>query len=493
MPGQPTGVMVSHAAFDSTGALYLSYQNGPGPNDVSDGAVWTYQPKQEKFIDITPAAPKGEDKFGYGGLSLDAAHPGTLMVSTIDRWSHGDEVYRTTDGGKTWKALLPKAVRDDAGAKYLYWHKSEPIGRGWMGDIDIDPFNPGRAMYVTGAGLWATDDANAADTSDKPTHWTFLNRGLEETVIKGLVSPPAGPPLLSAMGDLCGFRHDDLNAPSAGGMFDNPLCGSASAIDVAWAKPDAVARVGWDDKQRWGASSLDGGKTWTPFKTVPKGKGAGSIAVSADGSAFVWAPLEGPVVFSKDQGATWARAEGLPNAEASPDWAPVPFRPAADRVNAKKFYVLDARGGQAYTSVDGGAHFTPSPTGLPNLPEYQFSSASAQATPGIEGDVWLTNFRELNHSTDSGKSYESISGVSEAYALGFGKPAAGKTYPALYLIGKIGDVTGFFRSDDAGAKWVRINDDQHQYGFCTIITGDPRVYGRVYVGTGGRGIVYGEP
>ena len=73
-------------------------------------------------------------------------------------------------------------------------------------------------------------------------------------------------------------------------------------------------------------------------------------------------------------------------------------------MNPSKFYVLDARGGQAYVSTDGGAHFTASPTGLPNLPEYQFSSASAQATPGIEGDVWLTNFKELNHSTNSGKS-----------------------------------------------------------------------------------------
>ncbi len=53
--------------------------------------------------------------------------------------------------------------------------------------------------------------------------------------------------------------------------------------------------------------------------------------------------------------------------------------------------------------------------------------------------------------------------------------------------------TGFFRSDDAWATWVRLNDDQHQFGFCGIITGDPRVYGRVYIGTGGRGIVYGEP
>jgi photosystem II stability/assembly factor-like uncharacterized protein len=494
VPNQPTGGMASHMDFDSTGTLYISYGNGPGPNDVTNGSVWKYQAKGDKFTDITPAAPKAGDTFGYGGLSLDASHPGTLMVSTIDRWSMHDEIYRTTDGGKTWKAIFPKSVKNDDGAKYLWWHRTttEELGKGWMGDIDIDPFHPGRVMYVTGAGIWATEDATSAD-ADQPTHWTFFNRGLEETVIKGLVSPPAGPPLLSAMGDLCGFRHDDLNAPSAGGMFDNPLCGSASSIDVAWGKPDMVARVGWDNHQQWGATSLDGGKSWTPFKSEPKGKGAGSIAISADGAALVWAPLEGNVVFSKDRGTTWARAEGLPAAEVSPDWAPVPFRPAADRVNPNKFYVLDARGGQAYTSTDGGAHFTASPTGLPNLPEYQFNAASAQATPGIEGDVWLTNFKELNHSTDSGKTYESIGSVTEAYGLGFGKAAPGKTYPTLYLIGKIGDVVGFFRSDDVGKSWVRMNDDQHQWGFCTVITGDPRVYGRVYIGTGGRGIIYGEP
>src|SRR5262249_19514372 len=191
--------------------------------------------------------------------------------------------------------------------------------------------------------------------------------------------------------------------------------------------------------------------------TAPKvGKGAGSIAVAADGSSLVYAPFQGPLVVSRDQGATWARAEGVPDPEASPDWAPVPLRPAADRVNPKKFYLLAAKNGQAYRSEDGGAHFTASPTGLPNLPDYQFSSASAQATPGIEGDVWLTNFKELNHSTDGGKSFEAVTSVTEAYALGFGKPAEGKTYPTLYLIGKIGDVTGYFRPDDQGESWVRI-------------------------------------
>jgi len=54
-------------------------------------------------------------------------------------------------------------------------------------------------------------------------------------------------------------------------------------------------------------------------------------------------------------------------------------------------------------------------------------------------------------------------------------------------------VAGFYRSEDAGVTWVRINDDRHQFGFCGVIIGDPRVYGRVYVGTGGRGILVGEP
>jgi photosystem II stability/assembly factor-like uncharacterized protein len=492
VPKQPTGVMASHAEFDSTGVMVISYGNDVGPNNITDGSVWKYQPKQERFTDITPAAPKKDDGFGYGGLSVDAAHPGTIMVSTLDRWTHGDEVYRTTDGGQTWKALFPKVVRDDAGAKYLYWHKpNDPIGRGWMGDIDIDPFNPGRVMYVTGQGIWGTEDATASD-SDKPTHWTFLDRGLEETVVSGLVSPPAGPPLLSVVGDLCGFRHDDLNQPSAAGMFENPLCGSGSSIDIAWGKPEIVARTGWHDKQ-FGAYSLDAGKSWTPFASNPKGKGNGSIVVNADGTVFLWAPKDGVVVYSKDRGATWVRAEGLPESDPDPDWAPVHFRPAADRVNAQKFYVLDAKGGQAYASVDGGAHFTASPMGLPALADYQLHSASAQATPGVEGDVWLTNLKELNHSTDSGKSFEAMPGVTEANQIGFGKPADGKKYPALYLMGKVGEVRGFFRSDDAGANWVRINDDKHQFGFCGVIIGDPRVYGRVYIGTGGRGILYGEP
>ena len=50
-----------------------------------------------------------------------------------------------------------------------------------------------------------------------------------------------------------------------------------------------------------------------------------------------------------------------------------------------------------------------------------------------------------------------------------------------------------FQSDDGGASWSRINDDQHQFGnMGEALTGDPRIYGRVYLGTNGRGVLYAD-
>jgi hypothetical protein len=54
-------------------------------------------------------------------------------------------------------------------------------------------------------------------------------------------------------------------------------------------------------------------------------------------------------------------------------------------------------------------------------------------------------------------------------------------------------VYGFYRSVDQGVTWVRVNDDGHQFAWINSITGDPRVYGRYYVGSASRGIQYAEP
>jgi hypothetical protein len=62
------------------------------------------------------------------------------------------------------------------------------------------------------------------------------------------------------------------------------------------------------------------------------------------------------------------------------------------------------------------------------------------------------------------------------------------------MVGSTETSTAVHRSDDEAKSWVRVNDDRHQWGWIgAAITGDPRVYGRVYIATNGRGVQYGEP
>ncbi len=80
--------------------------------------------------------------------------------------------------------------------------------------------------------------------------------------------------------------------------------------------------------------------------------------------------------------------------------------------------------------------------------------------------------------------------------LSFGKAAPGRGYPAIFVANgdqSGGPLAGIYRSDDEGVTWDRVNDAQHQWGNrFDCLSGDPRIYGRVYVGTNGRGILYGD-
>jgi len=90
---------------------------------------------------------------------------------------------------------------------------------------------------------------------------------------------------------------------------------------------------------------------------------------------------------------------------------------------------------------------------------------------------------------DAPVSFEKVEGVDEADIVGFGKAAPEQNYVALYIVGRVGTVRGSFRSDDRGKRWVRLSDDLHRYDtIYRSISGDPRVYGRGYLGTSGRGI-----
>ena len=242
------------------------------------------------------------------------------------------------------------------------------------------------------------------------------------------------------------------------------------------------------------AYSVDGGRTWKPFGTEPPlppaaaGNpflgGAGAMAVSCDAKTVVWTPRGGSPHVSRDWGATWTACAGAVPA----------LRVIADAVNPAKFYGFDTQGGAVYASQDAGSHFAVAAKGLPTVEGFFFPApGDLHAVPGIEGELWLAAADALFRSMDSGATFVRIGSVEEAATLGFGEAAQGRTFPAVFLAGKVHGLLGVFRSDDAGATWMRVTDDRHQFAAIIHVTGDPRIFGRVYLAVAGRGILYGDP
>lgn len=303
-----------------------------------------------------------------------------------------------------------------------------------------------------------------------------------------LVSPPVGEAhLLSGSGDIGVLYHERLTASPSRGMATNPVFGSATGLAQAAGRPAYVVRTGWGDNGN-GAFSNDGGRTWAPFTAQPSlaHDAPGPIATNADGSVLLWSFVHWdgtkyPAHRSDDNGATWTEISSFPKGAT----------PVADPADPTLFYAYDTDTGTLLASTDSGRSFTVRATGLPSG-DSQFQLVAA---PGRSGDLWLSvKWNGLYRSTDGGAAFTKVTSCWAAYTLGFGKAAPGAGYPAIYLVGSTESITAVHRSDDEAGSWTRINDDRHQWGWIgQAVTGDPRVYGRVYLATNGRGIQYGDP
>jgi photosystem II stability/assembly factor-like uncharacterized protein len=495
--GAPTKYRPTRAALSADGFLYVAYGTAPGASYMTDGAIWKLDTRSGAWTDITPDRPvAGSKEFGYAAVSVDAQHPGTLIASSFGRPNSAgsEDIFRSTDGGASWKTIFGSGgVYDYSLAPYV---QSTPIH--WLFDIEIDPANSDHAVFTTGYGGWETFDLTAADRG-QPTHWSILATGIEETVPLDLNSPSEGAHLITGIGDYGSFVHWDLDHPEPEGASAPPRMHNTSGVASATLRPEVLVRVGNNAEEKADENisfSLDAGRTWKPTPATPKpGSHAGFIAVSADSNTWIWTPEGEAAYVTHDMGATWAAAQGLP----------ANLRVIADPVAARQFYSISFAHRKLYSSSDGGATFTAQRFKLPGSardfrPDSRGDIRGGQdriyAAPGSTADLWLPAFDGLYHAQQSSKggvSFLRLPNVEEIHAFGFGKAAPHESYPALYLAGTVHGQPGIFRSTDEAKTWVRINDDQHQWGLILQITGDPRLYGRVYVGIHGRGVFYGDP
>ncbi|QIG81901.1 hypothetical protein G5C33_10785 [Sphingosinithalassobacter tenebrarum] len=484
------------AAVGSDGVLTITYSDDIGPNGITRGAVWRHDPASGAWRDITPEAGPDAPVGGYMGVAVSAEDPEAIAVSTIGRFQPGDTVWRSHDAGESWIELRKISERDVSATPFLFFdHERVAFGH-WISGLAIDPFDSEHAAYVTGATLYATQQfGTRRDMVWKP--WT---RGIEQTAIITFVSPTGGAHLVSGFGDLGGFRHDDLTV-SPPHVHRNPMLTNTNSLDYAGLAPQVMVRSGNTHQPTVPDSSLawsnDGGESWTPLYTpdlasmspdAPERTGNAAITVSADGSTFL-VETRDPLV-TEDRGESWAPVLGLPFGS----------RVTADKVDPQRFYAIDFEANKLLRSDDSGAHFRPAgSTGLPDdLSGARTHGREAAnplvAVPGSAGHLWLLIGDTLYRSADYGESWERAGNGIAIKRYGLGKAAENSDWPAIYAIATLSGVTGIYRSINGGSSWGRINDDAHQWGLrFRVITGDPRIFGRVYLGTDGRGIFYGDP
>lgn len=466
----PKGLMVQRMKYNGDGKIVLTYASTEGPwnNPRGNGGIRLLNIADDSITDITP------EKNGYGDVVIDPNDPNRMLAVTENVYDQqangtfGDDFYVTTDGGKTWKNINLDMTMSGGDVS---WHNESSMH--WCSSLAIDPHNTGKIMVVSGNGIFSCDNI-----WDEHPAFYFFAEGIEETVPYELVSIPGGE-LVTVVGDYDGFTQDDA---AEFGTRHSSNAGSMTGLAVAAANTDVWVKAANSDTGNDFWYSEDRGVTWSNKVTAPvsgqNGHG-GSVAISADGSTFYWAPDNMAFVFwSDDKGKTWNQSEGGMSAK----------RLIADPVNPD--YLYAASGSTFYYSDDRGKTFTA------NSELSVFTSTRPVVEAGVEGKIYYPAMG-LQVSTDHGKTFTRLSTVSNCQMVGLGRGKNDGDPAVIYIWGQptSDDPVGLYWSTDEGATWSRINDDNHQFGGTgngKFVYGDWNKYGRVYMSTLGLGVVYGD-
>ncbi|KAL9625686.1 MAG: hypothetical protein Q9160_000004 [Pyrenula sp. 1 TL-2023] len=487
---QPTGFLPHKGRIaPKEHALYITYSDGSGPYDGTKGSVWRYDITAKSWKDISPT-PAASASYGYGGLSIDPEHPGVVMVVTLNSWYPDAIIWRSTNGGANWSTIWEYTSypninyyysMDNTNAPWISNAKSlDNKNLGWMIEsLEIDPFDSNHLIYGTGETVVATHNLLSWDTAHNIS-LKILANGIEETSVQDLLTLPgqsSSTPLLSALGDVGGFRHTSLTT-SPKSWFTNPTYGTTSSLDYAGSNAKSIIRVGnaagSADPQL--AFSTDSGATWKPASGSTNGASGGRAALSAFGNAVVWSTGSGAGVLHSSYNAAFSASTGLASGAAV----------AADRKEDSLFY--GGSGAAFFVSNSSGAAFTQT-TKLGSSTTVN----AIVANPAVKGDVWASTDKGLFHSTDTGRTFTQISGPTIGWAFDLGKSSANSYGYNIFGFFGVNGKNTLYVSKDVGKTWSAISDAGHGFGSAASnpVAADKDVEGRVFVGTNGRGVFVG--
>lgn len=475
---------VRRASISNDGILYVNFDNGIN-NTTNKNDVGIAKWDKNNWTDISPVLPNTGQYFS--SPAVNPYNSNEVIVATSGTWHH-DDIFTSVDGGKNWQKL--KTTRD-------------------YSEVPFEPGNkPGNNIntfifdYFNNNNVWFTDWLAVYESKNvwsQTSDWKVRVNGLEEIVVTGpLVCPPSGNNILhSVTADAGGFDHKSLNLPPPVGVnkfFPTKNGINTSTAAIQYTNPDFIVRVGSDgwDGPGIGGYSMDGGKNYTHFKSLPGARGR--IAVSATRKKMVWISQEpGTVFYSHDLGNTWQESKGLEKHILKPgsQWMiyagqnPI----VADKVNGDIFYVY--HNGNLYISEDAGKSFRiNNTTPLPVVANVAIMNI--ETTPEKEGNIWIAfDGQGLYHSTNKGKKFTKINpdNIQNARWIAVGKDNPNDKKIVLYTFGKIYNIPyALFRSDDEGKSWKPIANPT----LSVPLNLAADLHGRVYYGSPGNGIYMGE-
>ena len=514
--------------------------------DTIGGKVLRYYFENGRITGYDDITPDEEGKhttgylnYGFGGVCSCKSKPGLLACTTLCKEKETPEcVYVSEDYGDTWRISLRGL---EEGEIYFRTSYMEPKYNAnvsllhWMSDVKINPFNPNELWFNSGTGVFTTD----ALLSEHPKYHDYCD-GIEETVHLNVYGPLKGEvQLVDIVGDLGGFAFRDLTKPCHNSFDDAGgnryiTCINADISDENGELAVIMARGNWKGITKGGlVRTSDGFQT---FQRVPMpfeigGKIAaqlhemekpnvnpGWVAMSPNGQNIVWSvadmirlPVD-MVICSQDGGATFQQA-AVYDCSGSRVRAGY-LKVYSDRCNNDLFYGFGGEG-QLYVSKDGGVSFYQKQPIAKNKADEEITfpasdfgyidTANKTEIRGVAGEeglfymalaaegLWKLEYHSMADQFIATKLMEE---GDTCFRVGLGLGREGGNYmgepKAIYFCGNIDGEYGFYRTLDECKTYARLNTALQMYGEINSIDADKRVFGRFFLATGSRGVLYGE-